>query len=879
MRRIKRPVGYALSGLFLGELVAIYAETARMQGMLGALFFCTILYCLRGGHGGGKRAAALLGAAFFLTFFIWGYCRTEKLEETGVYLKERYGEGQSVVIKGNVYAVTKKQYSIACYVEKARIYKTDETGIPVGSAYLCDRLWLVLPISDQDSISDKSAEVFCGDGIIAQASYTPWREQRNEGEFDEERYYTSLGIQGKFKVTQFISVRGHGIKARIVYRLAKIREEGKRRIGSLADPLYAGIYQGILLGEKGELDGEVVELYQMSGISHILSISGLHISLLGMVIYKLVRRKKGLLCSTIAAASVMGLYTLMVGSGFSTRRAFVMFVLSILAELLGRSYDLLSALYLAMILLLLENPFCIYHAGLQLSFAAVAGIGLLYPAVEQYCRLQNRIARALAASLCIDAFTRPLVIHSYHLLPMYGVFVNLIVVALMGVMVAFGVAGLLVSYVWWNAGRLCILLGSKILWLYEWLSKEVLKLPRAVKVVGEMGLFRTVVYYLFLLAMIRVMEKRCRKECIRESTVRRRNVGKNVNGENDSGENIRGSNVNDQNNSGKAVTDRKVIKKFFIGKDKNDGEKTATEWFVYVRRGVAVFTGFLLFVLATEQKMTGMTVKMLDVGQGDSIFIACGKTTILVDAGSSSKREIEKYTIFPFLKSNGVQRLDYLIITHSDSDHISGAAALMRERIQQKSFVKVLVLQDIGEAVKDEAYHQLEEEAKKNGVSVLYLSKGMVLANDKMTLECLWPVKGEETGDKNTLSIVFLLTDRGKGSKRFSMLFTGDLTGEGEIRMMRENAPLSETKVLKTGHHGSKASSGEAFLSVLKPALALISCSENNRYGHPSQETLERLQQVGSDPYITAKCGQITLRCKQGKITVETFLKGDREEE
>ncbi|MBQ3583296.1 MAG: hypothetical protein IJA27_01125 [Lachnospiraceae bacterium] len=217
-------------------------------------------------------------------------------------------------------------------------------------------------------------------------------------------------------------------------------------------------------------------------------------------------------------------------------------------------------------------------------------------------------------------------------------------------------------------------------------------------------------------------------------------------------------------------------------------------------------------------------------------------------------------------------RLDYLILTHSDSDHANGMIELLEYQRNKTPYVKYLVLPDIGADMKDSAYMELEEVAKKQGISVLYFSRGCRLESGEMQLKCIWPQQGANQPDKNNLSLVFLLE-----YQEFQMLFTGDLAQEGEqmlLKLQEEDLQkeLEDIDVLKVGHHGSDGSSSQIFLEVLKPKISLISCGRNNRYGHPGTQALSRLLDGGSDIYVTMETGEIQITVNENGFSVETFL-------
>ena len=244
---------------------------------------------------------------------------------------------------------------------------------------------------------------------------------------------------------------------------------------------------------------------------------------------------------------------------------------------------------------------------------------------------------------------------------------------------------------------------------------------------------------------------------------------------------------------------------------------------------------------------------MLDVGQGDGLFLRLPSgVTCFIDGGSTNVKELGKYCLLPYLKYEGVGVLDYVIFTHLDEDHISGMRELMEMhgtmddvRIRQMLFPEI--------SNPDEQYLELWSLAIEKGIKVGTIGASDRIQGTDFVLECISPVKGSYAEDKNNSSTVLKLT-----YQDFSMLLSGDLGIEGEEDLLAQKY-VEEVDVWKVSHHGSKYSGGEPFLEVLRPRLSLISVGKNN-YGHPSEELLQRLKNVGSRVYSTLEGGALMLR-------------------
>ncbi len=292
-----------------------------------------------------------------------------------------------------------------------------------------------------------------------------------------------------------------------------------------------------------------------------------------------------------------------------------------------------------------------------------------------------------------------------------------------------------------------------------------------------------------------------------------------------------------------------------------------------LQAGSAAVLGILLLFL-TLRLHSGFQLVMLDVGQGDGIYLrTAAGTTILIDGGSTSVTKVGTYRILPFLKSEGVGRLDYIVVTHTDEDHISGIKELL-ETASEPGGLRIGTLLLSGRSMEEEKGQRLMEDARESGVTVQKIEKGAVLRDGLTELTCLHPDGTKAYADVNEASVVLALR-----YQEFSVMLTGDLeeTGEREI-LEREQKhggkewPPYGFAVLKAGHHGSRTSGSEAWLEAVKPRLTLISCGRDNSYGHPHREALERLDAAGSKILQTTECGAITVESDGKDFRVHAYL-------
>ncbi|WP_394924241.1 DNA internalization-related competence protein ComEC/Rec2 [uncultured Robinsoniella sp.] len=611
------------------------------------------------------------------------------------------------------------------------------------------------------------------------------QEPGNPGQFDLKKYYEIKGIQMVLNKGKVISAGRNYWHIRQF--LWDVRERFKQTFLEIADEENASVLDAMLLGDKKDLDPEVKKLYQDNGIAHILAISGLHISMLGMALHKLLR-KLGIswYLSAAAAGIIMSAYGLMTGFGVSTTRAVVMFLVYLLAGILGRTYDILSALALAALLILLENPRYLTDAGFLLSFSAVLGVAVLAPVIRGIFTSKNKLLESFLVSLAIQLTTIPIVLYFYFEIPLYGVVLNLAVIPLMSLVLGFGIAGGMAGLISIPAGIFLVSPCYYILGLYKFLCAGVLNLPLAKIIVGKPDLWQIVVYYLLLLSACLIKQK------------------------------------------------------------KQSGEIFKWIW----------GTTLMMFVIS-RQPAGGMRITFLDVGQGDGICIqAPGGINFMIDGGSSDVKQVGSKRIEPFLKSRGIQKLDYLFISHMDADHINGIMELLQAYALNLAgenaagvSIRYLVLPKL--AKKDEEYLEIEKIAKKNKIMVLYFQKGDKILNGRFSFSCLHPSKNSAADDRNENSMVLQMA-----YKNFHVFFAGDVEGQGEEEMMNSKE-LKKADILKVAHHGSKNSTPESFLDVINPQIGILSCGKDNRYGHPHEELVSRLKKAGVAYYSTTEYGAL----------------------
>lgn len=761
-----------------------------------------------------------------------------------------------------------------------------------------------------------------GSLVILKGTLKNFQQPTNPGQFNAPFYYQILRISFRLNQAEI------QVKSDRFYKIAEGLYQLRRKAGSKVDALLpeqeASVMKTMLLGEKGILDEEIKGLYQRNGIAHILAISGLHISMIGMGLYQLLRRAGlKIKLSAILASMIIVLYGMMTGFAVSAIRAIAMFLLQMLAQILGRTYDRITALAVAAVLVLVEQPLYLFHSGFQFSFLCVLGISLILPVLGNV-----RKGKKLFEGVALMAVTLPVYLGVFYQIPVYSMFLNFIVLPMMSILMGAGIVMILAAFLCTPLAIPAAWLITGILMVYERLGLFTEKLPHHYWTPGCPAKWQLAVYVAVLIiiaALGRTKRKAVlyQRDCIHKDCIHRRGgCAKEILQEDPPCHEVlqyeKSQYERSQHGMAQYNIPRYEVSQYEIPQYEMQNKRIRRiachggKWISTYGIPVGICWGFLLLgvVILTWRFRPELKVTFLDVGQGDCIFLQTENgASYLTDGGSSSVSKVGKYRMIPFLKYQGASQIKAVFVSHADSDHYNGIAELLEQAELEGIRVENLVLTDIADECRSEGYEELVELAGQNGITVQLLHEGQQLQDGELLFQCLHPSKGYRAEDLNETSMVLLVTYR-----EFSMLLTGDVQGAGEEHLTQElqdwkepgvtqmqdvirisgeeesmeeesieeqsiederieeqieekrpqnkmgaNHTETELTILKVAHHGSKNSTSEEFLKAANPKLAIISCGEGNRYGHPHEETLERLEKVDIPWFCTKDYGAITV--------------------
>lgn len=667
------------------------------------------------------------------------------------------------------------------------------------------------PINNVRVFLKKEEELKPGMQIFVKGILKEVEGPTNPGGFDSSQYYACRHIY--YFMKKAVLLKKTSTYSSYHQAMLMVKEKCRQILENTAGK-DAPVFEAIVLGEKTGLDSEIRMRYQLAGIVHILAISGLHISILGMGLYKLIKRVGfGIWPAGIFSLAVMLQYGMMTGGSVSTLRAVTMFLIAMGARITGRIYDMPSAVSVTAMMILAESPAYLLDSGFLLSFGCVLGICV---ASERICALagaKRKGTKVFCESVALWLVTLPVMLKFFGEASLAGLVLNLAVLPSVGVVLAGGVAAMILGFVSIPTGRVMIFPARVLLFLYERLCELAGRSRWCTWIGGEPEIWQITIYYAILVAVL------------------------------------------------------------LIGQYIKESDQTKISRKQHILR----ISGIVLLILSIltlgkqsfrySFKNQTLQITCLDVGQGDGILIRTPDNKhYLIDGGSSSQSELGRYCLLPALKSMGISCLDGTFISHTDKDHLSGVQELLEYMEKGLTTIRAAYLVLPGWTEPPEAWTDLASAAQKAGIKTVTGNAGNIIRSGAAAFEILWPESTARGKDVNEEAMVMELT-----YGDFRMLFTGDIGADTEKKLLSAGC-LNDIDCLKVGHHGSGYSSSEEFLKKVKPELSIISCSSTNTYGHPSPETVKRLKDCGSQIEYTMKNGAIILETNGKNLRIRRFF-------
>ena len=536
--------------------------------------------------------------------------------------------------------------------------------------------------------------------------------------------------------------------------------------------------KALLLGDTKDLSYEMDTAFKLSGIRHVVAVSGLHITILFALISILTFRKRYL--TALVGIPVLILFAAVAGFTPSVVRACIMSGLMLLALLFDREYDGATALSFAALVMLAVNPLTITSVSFQLSVASVAGIYLFREGIENWLqgffgkdkkqkwkrKLQKWFASSVAITLSAMTLTTPLCAYHFGTVSLIGVVTNLLTLWVISFQF-YGIMGVcLLGHIWTAGGMFLAKMISLPIRYVLWMAGILADFPLAAVYTNSVYITAWLVFCYVLLVVFLLQRKR-----------------------------------------------KPIV------------------------LGCCACIGLCIALIASwaEPLLDDTRLTVLDVGQGQAMILQSEGRNYLIDCGGDSDTQTAD-TVAQTLLSQGVHRLDGIILTHYDRDHAGGLEYLLT-RIQ----TDLLLVPD---TVDVKTYPQVDG-------TVCYVDEDLEITFGDAKLTVFGPIYSGSSNE-NSLCVLF-------ERENCAILVTGDRSGFGE-RMLLRHTCLTDVDVLIAGHHGAKTSTSEALLQAVTPETVFISVGENNIYGHPDEALLERLREFGCSVYRTDVLGTIIYR-------------------
>lgn len=653
---------------------------------------------------------------------------------------------------------------------------------------------------------NKAGKLKYGDLISLKGKYLIPSKARNYKGFDYREYLKTKKIYGTIKIDSYKIIEKNNLNYFLIIS-NNIRGFIINKSNSLLSKETSALLNGILLGDKSGIEEDIIEDFKESNLSHLLAVSGAHTGYIIIGITFLLNKsrfsKRWIYKLTIFS---LILYMFITNFAVSVVRACLMSIFVLVANLFYRKADLTNTISLSLLIILIVNPFSINEIGLQLSYLGTIGIILLSKNIESILiktKLNKSFAKLLSVSVSAQCLIMPVMALKFNKISLTFFVSNILASQLLGINIILGFITIFISSISISIGSMFVVLLNFSLKALISIAGFSAKIPLNSIIVKTPYLITIIFLYTAILSLNYMYSK------------------------------------------GKLDLFQKGF--FILIRSKNF-------------KRVLVVVILLIFLFNLYQSISQeLEIHFIDVGQGDScLIITPSNKKILIDGGEG-KTDV----LLSYLLDRRIKTIDYIIISHFDSDHCNGLIDIIQS-------LKVKNIMIAKQAYFSNEYINIANIINLRKVNVIFVKQGDKFNISKdVKLEILYPPQELEYKDLNNNSIMAKLT-----YNSFSILFTGDVEkAEANILNSYRDVDLKST-VLKLAHHGSKTSSSKEFLEEVKPNIALIGVGKNNNFGHPSQEILQRLNDINCKIYRTDKMGEITIYVNgRGKIKIKTQIK------
>lgn len=644
-----------------------------------------------------------------------------------------------------------------------------------------------------------------GTRIRFPAYLKPFINFNNPGRYNYELSMRLKMISCSASVTdgRYVAPMGKGSPGPVLEMIEYFRKPARDFLDKKLSSRDGSLYKALLLGERENITQEMREPFDITGMGHVLAVSGLHIGIIAWLsfvfIYWALSRSRILLLrfeiKKIAAFFTcipVLLYTALAGFQVSGQRAMVMTLAYLVSIIIGREKEIWSTLTLSALCILAVDPLAVRSISFQMTFMAVTGIVWLTPVFQKiitdlfkdriHRRAINRVlfyfTSMVAASLSAVIFLMPVIVYYFHRISFLTIPANLLIIPLLAfIVLPSGLLALLVLIFSPFTAEIFLGIGVQGLHLMMYIINHLSGFSWSSLWMVTPNLFEILLFYSALFCLMSFKKWRWIKYCLA----------------------------------------------FILLLSIAD----ISYWVYQVRF------------------YNHMRVTFIDVGQGNAAYLQLPKgKRMIIDGGGFSGGSFDtgRSIVAPFLFNRKILKIDYLVLTHPHSDHMNGLRFIASEFNPTEFWHN-------GETVDRPEFHELMNIVRSKDIKAYThcdLVKGRIISEVKV--EILHPAEerlpfhnAHDSRDVNNNSLVLRLSYMGK-----SILFTGDIEEDAEKILVKRFGDQLKSDVMSVPHHGGRDSSSKAFLDRVKPEVSITSSGKGNRFGFPHKETLERLNRVGS---------------------------------
>ncbi len=626
---------------------------------------------------------------------------------------------------------------------------------------------------------NKKANIKVGDMLLINGTYLEPDVARNERGFNYKEYLKTLEIYGTVEINHYKVIKKGRINKLILYT-ARLKEILKSNISKVIKKAEnKNLLIAMILGDTEDLSEELKTDFLNSNLYHILSVSGGQVSniIIGItILFRLLKIHKKIM--DVLCIVILIEFMFLTGLTPSIIRACIMCIISLISGLIIRRYDIANSLGISLLIILINNPFAINSLSVLLSYFGFLGIIVLgsFTIKEVNKVIKNNILRYILniviSSVAAQIFIFPIILYIFGTISLTFIFSNLLIIPLSTVITIIGLFIMICPLPIFGFVEPLIELTINIVGFFS--NIGISKIYCIIPNIKEIIIYYVMSIYLYY-----------------------------------------------------------MLKRDYIYKIKH-----------FFRKYKEIIVIILLLSIGTSYIYKNIPkdlyINFIDVGQGDSTLITTQfNKKILIDGGGSefgSTFDVGEKTLLPYLLKKKIHKLDYVIISHFDSDHVGGILTILEEL----NVKQVLIPKQVKYS---ENYNKFLDIIKKRNIKVKIVGEGSIIKLDKNTyLDILWPEEKQITDNVlNNNSLIVRIC-----YKNFKMLFTGDIEEIAEQKLIQkyENTEKLTANILKVAHHGSKSSSIAEFLEKVNPQIAVIGVGKNNKFGHPNAGVLDRLSML-----------------------------------